>query len=78
VEQQAYKLGIPVEQIQNGGLVRIDFDLSGSNKVEMPTGNEFGANKNWEPGGFTSGRAPEAIIKTEGLQLGVDFTVDDI
>ncbi len=78
IEQQAQKLGIPVEQLQNGGVVRIDFNLNGSNKVEMPSGNEFGANNKWIPGGKTSGGATEAVIKTEGMQIDVDYTVNNI
>ena len=41
--------------------VRIDIpEYTG---LRMPTGNEFGANENWIPGGFTDGGAiPEAVI----------------
>lgn len=78
IEEQAAKLGVPIEQLQNGGLVRIDFNLNSSNKVEMPSGNEWGANDLWIPGGKTSGGASEAIIKTEGMQLNIDYTVKDL
>ena len=76
VEQQAEKLGIPVDQIQNGGLVRVDFKPS--NKIEMPSGNEWGANDQWIPGGKTSGGVDEAIVITEGMQLDVDYTVIEL
>jgi hypothetical protein len=28
----------------------------------MPSGNEYGANPQWVPGGYTSGGIPEATI----------------
>lgn len=44
----------------------------------MPSGNEFGANDQWIPGGKTDGGVSEAIVKTEGMQLDVDYTVTDL
>lgn len=75
VAEQAERLGLLVDEI-NGGLVRIDFNPS--NKIEIPSGKEFGANDKWIPGGKTSGGADEAIIKTEGMVLDVDYTVIDL
>ena len=72
VVEQAKRLGISVDEI-NGGLVRIDFHPS--NKIEMPSGKEFGANDKWIPGGKTSGGADEAIIKTERMVLDIDYIV---
>lgn len=45
------KLGIPPTQLQEGALVRIDFKISDRYKVEVPSGNEFGTNDLWLPGG---------------------------
>jgi len=78
VEEQARKLGIPVDQIQSGQLARIDFKVTKSNPVEMPTGNEFATNNNWIPGGKTSGGVSEAVIKTDGMKINIDFKVTDL
>jgi len=32
----------------------------------------------WIPGGKTSGGVSEAIVKTEGMQLGIDYVVTDL
>jgi len=75
-EEQAKKLGIPIEQIEKGELVRIDFDLLKKQvRVEMPSGNEFGANKQWIPGGVLPDGNLEAIIRTENLKENVHYTV---
>ena len=73
VQEQANRLGLPVEQLQNGDVVRIDFKPT--DKIEIPSGNEWGANDQWIPGGKTDGGTIEAIVKTEGMQLNVDYTV---
>jgi hypothetical protein len=74
IEQQAKKLGISVEQLkEGGGLVRIDFNHS--DKIQIPSGNEWGVNKNWIPGGKTSGGVDEAIVKTKGMVEGIDYIV---
>lgn len=74
-EQQAQKLGIPIEQIENGDILRIDFKLSKDVKIEMPSGNEFGANDKWIPGGILPDGNLEAIIRTEGLVENVHYTI---
>ncbi|MCE3075143.1 hypothetical protein [Chryseobacterium gwangjuense] len=75
-EEQAKKLGIPVKQIEKGGLVRIDFDLSKKDvKIEMPSGNEWGANPQWIPGGVLPDGNLEAIIRTDGLVENVHYTI---
>ncbi|MBW7675324.1 hypothetical protein [Chryseobacterium chendengshani] len=74
-EEQAKKLGIPIEQIESGDVVRIDFKLSKDVKVEMPSGNEWGANKQWIPGGVLPDGNLEAIIRTEGLIENVHYTI---
>jgi hypothetical protein len=54
-----------------GGLVRIDVeDISGLN-IRMPSGNEYGANSLWIPGGFTSGGVPEAITDIISLDRAI-------
>ncbi|KZS39571.1 hypothetical protein AWE51_07915 [Aquimarina aggregata] len=76
LEKQAEKLGIPVDQIKNDGLVRVDFKPT--SKIELPSGNEFGANDQWIPGGITSGGVDEAIVKTEGMKEGIDYIVKNL
>lgn len=73
--EKAKKLGIPESQL-DGELVRIDF--KSTDKIDMPSGNEFGANDQWIPGGKTNGGVSEAVVKTEGMQLNVDYTVNDL
>ena len=71
-------LGIQ-EYVLSGGLVRIDFDLKKSaNALEFPSGNEFGVNDQWLPGGKLPTGQKEAIIKTEGMNINVDYSVNDI
>ena len=55
-------LGFDIGHFSNGGgLVRIDIDnLQGLN-LRIPSGNEYGANNHWIPGGFTDGAVPEAV-----------------
>lgn len=73
--EQSKKLGLPESQLQGGGIVRIDFKLSSKYKVEIPSGNEWGTNEQWIPGGKLPDGNLEAIIKTEGMVEGVDFNV---
>ncbi|MEY8780036.1 hypothetical protein AB9K32_06385 [Allomuricauda sp. XS_ASV26] len=70
--EKAKKLGVPESQL-DGNLVRIDFKLT--DKIDIPSGNEFGANSDWIPGGKTSGGISEAVVKTEEMQEGIDYTV---
>lgn len=74
-EDQAVKLGIPLKQIEKGEIVRVDFKLSKDVRVEMPSGNEWGANEQWLPGGVLPEGNLEAIIKTERLKEGVHYTI---
>ena len=69
-------LGIPEDQLKGGGLVRIDFDLKKNpNSIDMPWGNEFGANDQWLPGGNLPTGRKEVFIRTEGMSEGVDYNV---
>ena len=70
-------LGIPKEQLE-GGLIRIDFRLTDKNKVHLPSGNEFGTNPQWLPGGKLPKGELEAIIETEGMKLNKDYNIKDI
>ena len=75
-EEQAKKLGIPVKQIEKDGLDRIDFVLLKKDvKVEMPSGNKWGANPQWIPGGVLPDGNLEVIIRTEGLIENTHYTV---
>lgn len=44
----------------------------------MPSGNEAGANVNWIPGGKLPTGLNEAVIKTENMQLNIDYFVNDL
>lgn len=44
-------------------LIRIDILPSQIKKLRIPTGNEFGANNKWVPGGYTDYGLPEAVIE---------------
>ena len=70
-------LGVPKDQLA-GGLVRVDFKISSTNKVYMPTGKEFGANAQWLPGGKLPTGQLETVVKTDGMIKNVDYTVSDI
>jgi hypothetical protein len=70
-------LGVPKEQLA-GGLVRIDFKVTSKYKVYMSSGNEFGTNSQWLPGGKLPTGQVEAVVKTEGMIKDVDYFVIDI
>ena len=44
----------------------------------MPSGNEFGENTQWLPGGKLPTGQLEAVVKTEGLIEDVDYTIKDL
>ena len=44
------------------GNAPVRVDIANPTGLRMPSGNEPGANSLWKPGGFTSGRIPEAVI----------------
>lgn len=78
LSEQSQKLGIPIAQLQGGNILRIDFKLSKKYRVTMPTGNEFGTNNLWIPGGKLPEGNSEAIIKTEGMIKDIDYSVKEI
>ncbi len=78
LSEQATKLGVPIDQLQNGDLIRIDFKLSNTYKAQMPSGNEYGANSQWIPGGKLPTGLSEAVIKTEGMQLNINYFVKQL
>ena len=51
------ELGLPQGYFNNAQVAVID-----NPRVQMPTGNELGANDQWLPGGYTSGGIPEATL----------------
>lgn len=56
------RLGFDVGHFSDGGgLVRIDIDSLEGLNLRMPSGNEYGANNHWIPGGYTDGDVPEAV-----------------
>lgn len=73
----AKKLGIEPSDLKGTSLVRIDFKVTNEN-IAVATGNEFGTNEKWIPGGLLPDGNIEAIIKTQGLKEGRDYTVTDI
>lgn len=58
-----------------GGLVRFDIKNPNDLNLRIPSGNEFGANEHWIPGGYTDGGTAEAIINN--IPNNIDF-VDTI
>ena len=73
----AKRLGIPSTSF-SGQLVRIDFRPTTKYKPKMPSGNECGANAQWQPGGKLPDGDLEAVIETKEMQEGVDYTVSEI
>lgn len=72
-EEIAKALGIPKAQIENSSLVRIDF-IKPSENLHMPSGNEFGANNQWLPGGKLPTGKSEAIMSTKDSQINMKVT----
>ncbi|MYL47225.1 hypothetical protein GLV94_16390 [Virgibacillus halodenitrificans] len=48
--------------LSEGGLVRFDIREPKDLNLRMPSGNEYGANSHWIPGGYTDGGTAEAIV----------------
>lgn len=74
----AEKLGIPRDQLANDSLVVVEFHPTRPYEPHVPSGNEWGANDQWLPGGRLPKGDLEAIVHTEGMVNGRDYTVRDI
>lgn len=77
-QEMAKQLGISKEQLESGELLRIDFFPGDKYKIVIPSGNEFGANSQWLPGGRLPTGKPEVVIWTKGMVKGVDYEVYDL
>ncbi|MDO5666128.1 MAG: hypothetical protein Q4G63_12865, partial [Bacteroidia bacterium] len=69
-------LGVPKDQL-DGGLIRIDFKTSSKFKIHIPSGNEYGTNSLWLPGGKLPNGNLEAVIYTDGMVKDIDYIVID-
>ncbi|YCI28654.1 PAAR domain-containing protein [Erwinia sp. PK3-005] len=74
----AKRLGIPEEQLKNDSLVHVEFKNSKLYSPKIPTGNEWGANSQWIPGGKLPQGDLEAVVHTEGMINGQHYIVTDI
>lgn len=72
------RLGIPQDQLADDSIVVIEFQPTGSYRAHMPSGNEWGANKQWLPGGRLPAGDLEAVVHTDGMISGRDYTVKDL
>lgn len=55
-------LGYPEGSLKEGNFKIITIENPTDYHINMPSGNEAGANAEWIPGGSTSGGVPEAIV----------------
>ncbi|WP_134205122.1 hypothetical protein [Mycobacteroides salmoniphilum] len=74
----ARKLGIPEDQLAGDSLVIVEFHPTENYHPQMPSGNEWGANNQWLPGGRLPKGDLEAVLPTEGMTKGVDYTVTEL
>jgi|GEM_PF-2113331 len=74
----AERLGIPADQLAGDSLVMVEFHPTGAYKAIMPSGNEWGTNAQWLPGGRLPHGDLEAVVETEDMINGVDYTVIDL
>jgi RHS repeat-associated protein len=77
VTKIAADLGIPVEQLEKGSLVRIDVVNPRYFDAAMPSGNEFGANKQWIPGGKLPTGKDEIVVSASKMTKS-DLKVTDL
>ena len=56
----------------------VEFEPTDSYRAHMPSGNEWGANKHWLPGGRLPAGDLEAVVYTDGMISGRDYTVKDL
>ncbi|WP_345830331.1 PAAR domain-containing protein [Erwinia sp. HDF1-3R] len=76
--KMAEQLGVSQEQLESGQLLRVDFLPTEKYNIRMPSGNEFGVNDQWLPGGRLPTGKPEAIISTKNMVEGIDYKVYDM
>lgn len=74
----AERLGVPEDQLVGDSMIVVHFNTTGTFGPEMPSGNEWGANAQWLPGGHLPAGDLEAIVHTDGMVNGRDYTVIDI
>lgn len=74
----AERLGIPADQLAGDSLVMVEFHPTDAYKAAMPSGNEWGANAQWLPGGRLPHGDLEAVVETEDMINGVHYTVIDL
>jgi hypothetical protein len=74
----AARLGVPEDQLVGDSMVVVHFNSTSIFDANIPSGNEWGANSQWLPGGRLPGGDLEAVVHTEGMINGRDYTVTDI
>ncbi|WP_231643349.1 hypothetical protein [Mycolicibacterium baixiangningiae] len=74
----AHKLGIPEDQLADDSVVIVEFHSTESYHPRMPSGNEWGANRQWLPGGRLPQGDLEAVLHTDGMVKDRDYTVTDM
>ena len=70
-------LGLPEGFLDNSNLVRVDIPNPHKAGLQIPSGNEAGANSQWLPGGFLPDGKIEGVIDTGRLGAG-DFSVSPV
>lgn len=60
------ELGLPDGQFGDGPIAVVDFPDATPRDIELPWGNEGGANDQWVPGGMTAGGVPEGVLYVDG------------
>ncbi|MFV8333994.1 hypothetical protein [Flavobacterium sp. GSP14] len=56
------KLGLDNGYLGDGDVMIVFIEKKNFNELNLPSGNEGGANSFWLPGGYTSGGVPEATM----------------
>ncbi|MEH3142844.1 MAG: hypothetical protein PGN37_22320 [Mycobacterium kyogaense] len=64
--------------LSGNSMVVIHFHPTSVYEPGIPSGNEWGANGQWLPGGQLPAGDLEAVVHTEGMVNGRDYTVIDI
>ncbi|MFK5998166.1 MAG: hypothetical protein QM492_08650 [Rhodobacterales bacterium] len=56
------RLGLDDGYLSSGDIMAVRISRQDMPDLRIPSGNESGARNQWVPGGFTSGRVPEAVV----------------